>query len=84
MARQSTRAYWREVQAVFQDPYAAFNQFYSVKKILANALQLSEKKYTSSERNAKMDTVLKNVGLKAQEIFGNIRISPRGVNTSAS
>jgi peptide/nickel transport system ATP-binding protein len=68
--KSSTANYWREVQAVFQDPYAAFNQFYSVKKILSNALHLSEKKYSKAERETRMENVLKSVGLKGKEVLG--------------
>jgi peptide/nickel transport system ATP-binding protein len=27
-------AYWREVQAVFQDPFSSFNQFFTVRRLL--------------------------------------------------
>lgn len=33
-------AYWREVQAVFQDPFSAFNQFFTVKTLLYRSLRL--------------------------------------------
>jgi peptide/nickel transport system ATP-binding protein len=33
-------AYWRDVQAVFQDPFAAFNQFFTVGKLLARSTRL--------------------------------------------
>ena len=32
--------YWREVQAVFQDPFSAFNQFFTVGKLLNRSMQL--------------------------------------------
>ncbi len=34
------RPYWHEVQAVFQDPFAAFNQFFSVRWLLARSRRL--------------------------------------------
>jgi peptide/nickel transport system ATP-binding protein len=67
---QSRANYWREVQAVFQDPYAAFNQFYSVKQILSKALQLADKRPSRAERDARMEKVLNSVGLKASETLG--------------
>jgi peptide/nickel transport system ATP-binding protein len=70
VASQSHADYWREVQAVFQDPYAAFNQFYSVKQILIKALNLADKKPSRAERDARMEKVLSSVGLKASEALG--------------
>jgi peptide/nickel transport system ATP-binding protein len=37
--RQRT-AYWRNVQAVFQDPFSAFNQFFTVKDLLYRSMRL--------------------------------------------
>jgi ABC-type glutathione transport system ATPase component len=36
------RSYWREVQAVFQDPFASFNQFFTVGSLLRRSLSLAE------------------------------------------
>ena len=36
--------YWRDVQAVFQDPFSAFNQFFTVKKLLARSMALLDSK----------------------------------------
>jgi peptide/nickel transport system ATP-binding protein len=33
-------AYWRDVQAVFQDPFSSFNQFFTVGKLLARSTRL--------------------------------------------
>jgi peptide/nickel transport system ATP-binding protein len=68
VASRSHADYWREVQAVFQDPYAAFNQFYSVRRILRNALNL-EKRLSASERETRMQRVLKSVGLEARSVL---------------
>src|SRR5699024_10385006 len=35
------REYWTEVQAVFQDPFASFNQFYTVGSLLRRGLSLA-------------------------------------------
>jgi peptide/nickel transport system ATP-binding protein len=34
--------YWREVQAVFQDPFSAFNQFFTVRRLLGRSRRLIE------------------------------------------
>jgi ABC-type glutathione transport system ATPase component len=36
------RAYWRDVQAVFQDPFASFNQFFTVGSTLRRSLKLAQ------------------------------------------
>lgn len=33
-------AYWSQVQAVFQDPFSSFNQFYKVQDLLLNCIQM--------------------------------------------
>ena len=66
----STADYWRDVQAVFQDPYASFNQFYTVQRILGNALALSKERLSGAERERRMRDGLVAVGLKAEEILG--------------
>lgn len=66
----STADYWREVQAVFQDPYASFNQFYTVRRILGNALSLSKERLSGAERDKRMREGLAAVGLKGEEILG--------------
>jgi peptide/nickel transport system ATP-binding protein len=56
------REVWREVQAVFQDPFSAFNQFFSVKRLLSRSLRLltAEERKHSTER---MLEALEQVGL---------------------
>ena len=36
--------YWRDVQAVFQDPFSSFNQFFTVKKLLDRSMIMVGKK----------------------------------------
>src|SRR5437763_1387581 len=38
------KQYWRGVQAVFQDPFSAFNQFYSIKRLLARSLNVLDER----------------------------------------
>jgi len=65
----STASYWRQVQAVFQDPYASFNQFYTVRRILSNTLRLSAERLSSREREDRLRGGLGAVGLKADEVL---------------
>jgi peptide/nickel transport system ATP-binding protein len=36
-------AYWRNVQAVFQDPFSSFNQFFTVRRLLNRSLRLLDR-----------------------------------------
>lgn len=56
-------AYWREVQAVFQDPFASFNQFYSVRRVLLSALGVLKKRPGRAERERRLKAALAQVGL---------------------
>ena len=68
--RRSMTAYWREVQAVFQDPFGVFNPFYKVEhtfRILNRHFNLF-----SSVRDAErqIEDALNIVGLRGTEILG--------------
>ncbi len=56
------RAYWTEVQAVFQDPFSSFNQFFSVGHMLRRSLKLAGK--TQEDNDALIERCLGYVGLK--------------------
>ncbi|MEU5871035.1 ABC transporter ATP-binding protein [Glycomyces sp. NPDC047369] len=58
------RDYWREVQAVFQDPFAAFHQYRRVEATLATALQLLP---SGTDGRSLMEASLASVGLDAAE-----------------
>lgn len=57
------KPYWRDVQGVFQNPMGSFNQFYTVHKVLDKTFNLQEKRISRSERDAKINEVLRLVGL---------------------
>jgi peptide/nickel transport system ATP-binding protein len=63
MASLSRRAYWRRVQAVFQDPFASFNQFFKVGGLLEQALHIVEGPLTRTDRQARLRAALEGVGL---------------------
>ena len=60
---KNLKAYWRQVQAVFQDPFSAFNQFYSNVRVLGRSLDVMERKPSKEERLARTIDALKEVGL---------------------
>jgi peptide/nickel transport system ATP-binding protein len=63
-------AYRREVQAVFQDPFAVFNPFYTVDHLLTVPIQRFKLAGTRREARAKMDEALTAVGLRPEDILG--------------
>lgn len=63
-------AYRHEVQAVFQDPFAVFNPFYTVDHLLT--VPIKHFKLAKSGRDArnKMDEALNSVGLRPEDVLG--------------
>jgi len=59
------RPYWHEVQAVFQDPFAAFNQFFSVRWLLARSRRL----LGGADLEDRMTSALTQVGLRPNEVL---------------
>ena len=57
------KPYWRKVQGVFQDPFAAVNQFYTNRRVLEKPLQLLDHKPTRTERDERIESALLEVGL---------------------
>ena len=56
------RAYWRDVQAVFQDPFSSFNQFYSVGQTLRRGM--GKQGLEAETLDQLIETCLGYVGLK--------------------
>jgi peptide/nickel transport system ATP-binding protein len=57
------RGHWRNVQAVFQDPFAAFNQFFTVRRLLMRSSRLRAVSDLDLER------ALGHVGLKPDDVL---------------
>lgn len=57
------KAYWRQVQAIFQDPFSSFNQFFPARRLLLNALSLLERPLSGSEHAARIEEAIHQVGL---------------------
>jgi peptide/nickel transport system ATP-binding protein len=60
----------REVQAVFQDPFAVFNPFYTVDHLLTVPIKRFKLASTKSEARDRMVEALTAVGLHPQDILG--------------
>ncbi|HYW26422.1 MAG TPA: ABC transporter ATP-binding protein [Terriglobales bacterium] len=59
------KAYWRDVQAVFQDPFSSFNQFFPTKRLLYGALTILEHQPRGAERDGRVVEAIERVGLGA-------------------
>jgi peptide/nickel transport system ATP-binding protein len=64
------RRHWRKVQAVFQDPFSAFNQFFTIRAQLKSAFNLFEQKPSDKEMEERVDDALLNVNIKPREVDG--------------
>ncbi|OWJ64580.1 ABC transporter ATP-binding protein [Inquilinus limosus] len=63
-------AYRREVQAVFQDPFAVFNPFYTVDHLLTVPIRKFGLARSKAEARDKMEAALTAVGLRPEDILG--------------
>ncbi|CAN0578731.1 unnamed protein product, partial [Laminaria digitata] len=63
-------AYRREVQAVFQDPFAVFNPFYTVDHLLTVPIKRFKLAKSAKEARDRMEEALTAVGLRPGDILG--------------
>lgn len=63
------KPYWREVQGVFQNPVASFNQFYSVGRVLKKTLALTGESFSKADEHAKLSRALEIVGLDPVDVL---------------
>lgn len=69
-AEPDARAHWRQVQAVFQDPFSAFNQFFTIRSQLKSSFRLFKEQPPEKEMEERVDQALLNVNIKPREIDG--------------
>ncbi|GIO69452.1 ABC transporter ATP-binding protein [Paenibacillus sp. FSL M7-1455] len=62
------KRYWKDIQAIFQDPFSSFNLFYRVEKLLLDCIKLQGLKLTKEERYRKMQEACSFVNLKFEEL----------------
>jgi len=67
--RKNLLDYWREVQAIFQDPFSSFNNFYSVKRVLNNVFHLIKNNISKDEKEERIRESLINVGLNPDDVL---------------
>jgi len=66
---RNLKPYWREVQGIFQNPVASFNQFYSVGRVLRKTPSLTGESYSKAEERQKLDQALEIVGLDPVDVI---------------
>ncbi|MFW9909112.1 MAG: ABC transporter ATP-binding protein [Candidatus Thorarchaeota archaeon] len=66
----SKREYYKQVQAVFQDPYSAFNPFYKVDHVFDRAFGLRDDNLDRDERKEVIESTLMSIGLNPDEVLG--------------
>jgi peptide/nickel transport system ATP-binding protein len=64
------RDHWRSVQAVFQDPFSAFNQFFTIRAQLKSSFKLFKVRPSEEEMEARVDAALLAVNIKPKEVEG--------------
>jgi peptide/nickel transport system ATP-binding protein len=70
MSREEWLSYWKEVQAVFQDPYGIYNTFYKIDRVLE--LPIKSFKLASSKAQARqlIEEALDAVDLRPADTLG--------------
>jgi len=68
MTRQEWKTYRREVQAIFQDPYATFNPLYTVDHALRQPIRKFKLASTRREEDDMIRSALEAVGLRMEEV----------------
>ncbi|MHC1770568.1 MAG: ABC transporter ATP-binding protein [Flexilinea sp.] len=64
------RAFRRDVQIIFQDPFDVYNPFYKIDHLLTVPIEKFRLASSQSERKILMESVLNAVGLDPQEVLG--------------
>lgn len=62
-------AYWSQIQAIFQDPFASFNQFHRVERLFQDCIKMQGLKLGKDEAWDKMRNACSFVNLKFEELY---------------
>jgi peptide/nickel transport system ATP-binding protein len=63
------KEYWKDIQAIFQDPFSSFNMFHKVEKLLADCIKLQGLKLSQEEQGRRMKDACSFVNLKYEELL---------------
>jgi len=70
LTREERRAFRRDVQAVFQDPYGVYNPFYRIDHVLWTPVRRFQFAASRAEARELIGEALRGVGLQPEEILG--------------
>ncbi|MBN2001988.1 MAG: ABC transporter ATP-binding protein [Anaerolineae bacterium] len=70
MKREQMFQYRRNIQAIFQDPFAVYNPFYKVDNLLSIPIKNFKLASSQSESRTMMEEALTSVGLRPEETLG--------------
>ncbi len=70
IGRTERRAFRRDVQAIFQDPYGVYNPFYRVDHVLTTPIAKFHLARSHAEARGLVEDALRAVGLRPEEILG--------------
>ena len=70
LSRAERRAYLRDVQVIFQDPYEVYNPFYKVDHVLETPISKFRLAHSRQEARHLIHEALAAVGLRADETLG--------------
>src|SRR5690349_20158246 len=70
LSRSERRTFRREVQAIFQDPFAVYNPFYKVDHVLSVPLTKFKLAASKAQAQEMMEEALSAVGLRPEETLG--------------
>ncbi|MFC5452736.1 ABC transporter ATP-binding protein [Paenibacillus aestuarii] len=68
-SHKSRKQYWKDIQAIFQDPFSSFNMFHKVEKLLVDCIKLQGLRLSKEEQFAKMKEACSFVNLKFEELY---------------
>jgi peptide/nickel transport system ATP-binding protein len=60
--------YWRQVHAIFQDPYASYNPLHRIDRILNQIFNLTE--HSDTDKDKMVREALREVGLRPEDVLG--------------
>ena len=64
------RDHWQDVQPIFQDPFSAFNQFFTIRAQLEDSFNVFYKKPSKAEIKRRVDEALLAVNVLPEELEG--------------
>lgn len=70
MSRKERMQYRREVQPIFQDPFEAYNPFYTIDHVLQRPIRNFHVADDKSSRHERIEEALRMVGLQPEETLG--------------